>query len=43
MHRFDAAEPRGMGWRDMIRVLTAAGVNGRRGKPLRHAIFDGLA
>ena len=27
MHWFDAAERRGMGWRDMIRALTAAGVN----------------
>jgi hypothetical protein len=26
MHWFDAAERRGMGWRDMIRALTAAGV-----------------
>ena len=34
MHWFDAAERRGMGWRDMIRALTAAGVNGRGGKPL---------
>ncbi|MEW6769744.1 MAG: hypothetical protein AB1342_17105 [Pseudomonadota bacterium] len=34
MDWFDAAERRGMGWRDMIRVLTAAGVNGRGGKPL---------
>jgi hypothetical protein len=33
VHWFDAAE-RGMGWRDMIRALTAAGVNGRGGKPL---------
>jgi hypothetical protein len=32
MHWFDAAERRGMGWRDMIRALTAAGVNGRGGK-----------
>lgn len=31
---FDAAERRGMGWRDMIRVLTAAGVTSRDGKPL---------
>lgn len=31
---FEAAEKRGMGWRDMIRALTAAGVTGRRGKPL---------
>lgn len=31
---FDAAERRGMGWRDMIRALTAAGVTGRGGKPL---------
>lgn len=31
---FDAAERRGMGWRDMIRALTAAGVTSRRGKPL---------
>src|SRR5579864_3601562 len=34
MHWFDAAERRGMGWQDMIRALTAAGVNGRGGKPL---------
>lgn len=34
MHWFDAAERRGMGWRDMIRALTAAGVKGRGGKPL---------
>jgi hypothetical protein len=34
MHWFDAAERRGMGWRDMIMALTAAGVNGRGGKPL---------
>lgn len=34
MHWFDAAERRGMGWRDMIRALTAAGVNARDGKPL---------
>jgi hypothetical protein len=34
MHWFDAAERRGMGWRDMIRALTAAGVSGRGGKPL---------
>jgi hypothetical protein len=34
MHWFDAAERRGMGWRDMIRALTTAGVNGRGGKPL---------
>jgi hypothetical protein len=33
MHWFDAAERRGMGWRDMIRALTAAGVRGRGGKP----------
>lgn len=31
---FDAAERRGMGWRDMIRALTAAGVTGKGGKPL---------
>jgi hypothetical protein len=31
---FDAAERRGMGWRDIIKVLTAAGITGRRGKPL---------
>jgi hypothetical protein len=31
---FDAAERRGMGWRDMIGVLTAAGVTRRGGKPL---------
>ena len=31
---FDVAERRGMGWRDMIRALTAAGVVGKSGKPL---------
>lgn len=31
---FDAAERRGMGWRDMIGVLTTAGVTRRSGKPL---------
>jgi hypothetical protein len=31
---FDAAERRGMGWRDIIRVLTAAGITDRSGKPL---------
>jgi hypothetical protein len=31
---FDAAEKRGMGWRDIIRVLTAAGLAGKQGKPL---------
>jgi hypothetical protein len=31
---FDVAERRGMGWRDMIRALTAAGVVGRTGKHL---------
>ncbi|MGL3107245.1 hypothetical protein [Bradyrhizobium sp. BR 1432] len=31
---FDAAERRGMGWLDMIRALTAAGVTGRGGEPL---------
>ena len=30
---FDAAERRGMGWRDMIGVLTAAGVTSQGGKP----------
>ncbi|MDA9506142.1 hypothetical protein XI09_16180 [Bradyrhizobium sp. CCBAU 11386] len=34
MDWFDAAERRGMGWLDMIRALTAAGVTGRGGKPL---------
>lgn len=34
LHWFDAAERRGMGWRDMIRALTTAGVTGRGGKPL---------
>jgi len=34
LHWFDAAERRGMGWRDMIRALTAAGVTGTSGKPL---------
>jgi hypothetical protein len=31
---FDAAERRGMSWRDVIRALTAAGVTGKGGKPL---------
>lgn len=31
---FEAAARRGMSWPDMIRVLTAAGVTGRGGKPL---------
>jgi hypothetical protein len=31
---FDAAEQRGMSWRDMIRALTAAGVMGKRTKPV---------
>jgi hypothetical protein len=31
---FDAAEKHAMGWRDMIRALTAAGVTCKRGKPL---------
>src|SRR6202022_195619 len=31
---FDAVEKRGMGWQDVIRALTAAGVTGKRGKPL---------
>jgi hypothetical protein len=31
---FDAAERRGMGWRDMIRAMTAAGITGRSGPPL---------
>lgn len=31
---FNAAERRGMSWRDMIRALTAAGVTGRGGKSL---------
>lgn len=31
---FDAAQRRGMGWRDVIRALTAAGVTGKGGKPL---------
>ncbi len=31
---FDAAERRGMSWRDMIRAMTAAGVTGRGGKLL---------
>jgi len=34
MNWFDAAERRGMGWRDMIRALTTAGVTSRDGKPL---------
>ncbi len=45
MHWFDAAERRGMGWRDMIRALTAARGERKRRKAVerRHAIFDGLA
>ena len=31
---FDAAERRGMSWRDMIGALTAAGVSGKGGQPL---------
>jgi hypothetical protein len=31
---FEAAEGRGMGWQDMIRALTAAGVTAPGGKPL---------
>lgn len=31
---FEAAERRGLRWPDMIRALTAAGINGRNGKPL---------
>ncbi len=31
---FDTAERRGLRWQDMIRLLTAAGVTGRGGKPL---------
>ncbi|MET4520196.1 hypothetical protein [Bradyrhizobium sp. I1.7.5] len=31
---FDAAERRGMSWRDMIGALTAAGVCGKGGQPL---------
>jgi hypothetical protein len=31
---FDAAEQRGMSWRDMIRALTAAGVTGKGTKPV---------
>ena len=31
---FDAAELRGMSWRDMISALTAAGVTGRGGQPV---------
>ena len=31
---FDAAEQRGMSWQDMIRAMTAAGVNGRGNKPI---------
>ena len=31
---FDAAGRRGMGWGDLIRALTAAGITGRGGKPL---------
>lgn len=31
---FDAGARRGMGWRDMIQALTAAGVTGKGGRPL---------
>jgi hypothetical protein len=31
---FDAAELRGMGWRDMIRALASLGVTGPTGKQL---------
>ncbi len=31
---FDAAERRGMSWRDMIRVLSAAGISSKGGQPL---------
>ncbi|MBV2083668.1 hypothetical protein KEM07_28355, partial [Pseudomonas carnis] len=31
---FDAAERRGMSWRDMIGALTAAGITGKGGQPL---------
>lgn len=31
---FDAAEQRGMSWRDMIQAMTAAGVTGRGTKPV---------
>jgi hypothetical protein len=34
LYWFDAAERRGMGWRDMISALTAAGVTGKGGKTL---------
>jgi len=34
MDWFDAAERRGMGWRDMIWALTSAGITGRGGKSL---------
>jgi hypothetical protein len=42
---FDAAERRGMGWRDMIGVLTTAGVTRRSGKASerRHTLLGGLA
>lgn len=31
---FEAAEARGMTWRDMVKALSAVGVTGREGKPL---------
>ena len=34
LHWFEAAERRGMVWRDMIRALAAIGVTDKRGKPL---------
>lgn len=34
LHWFDAAERRGMSWRDMVRALAAAGITDGGGKPL---------
>lgn len=34
MDWFEAAEKRGMGWRDMSKALSAVGVTSKRGKPL---------
>jgi len=34
LHWFEAAERRGMVWRDMIRALAAIGVTDKQGKPL---------
>jgi len=34
LYWFDAAERRGMSWRDMIRALSGAGLTGKGGRPL---------